>query len=113
MRKQVKTIKKLLISINKTKLKPVWLQEPYFTGSTVTRQNSVSQVPDLRLNDFDVEFTITSASSLLISPEATWKMMGPIFISYTPKSGLEIVPQKSDKEKKNGVSNKAAIARMT
>lgn len=57
-----------------------------------TSQNSVSQVPALRLNDFDVEFTITSASSLLISPEATWKMMGPIFISYTPKSGLEIVP---------------------
>jgi len=50
------------------------------------------EVPALRLNDFDVEFTITSASSLLISPEATWKMMGPISISYTPKSGLEIVP---------------------
>lgn len=52
----------------------------------------LSKVPALRLNDFDVEFTITSASSLVISPEATWKVMGPIFISRIPKSGLETAP---------------------
>lgn len=49
----------------------------------------LNKVPDFRLNVLVVEFTITSAFSLVISPVAIWKVTAPIFISYVVNPGLE------------------------
>lgn len=59
----------------------------------------LNKVPDFRLNVLVVEFTITSAFSLVISPAAIWKVIAPIFISYEMNPGLETglkVPEKKE-----------------
>lgn len=58
----------------------------------------LNKVPDFRLNILAVEFTITSALSLVISPRATWKVIAPIFIWYVVHLGLVTVLKRPEKK---------------
>lgn len=69
--------------------------------NSYNRVHCLNKVPDFRLNVLVVEFTITSAFSLLISPVAIWKVTAPIFIPYEMIPGLEIglkAPEKKSKQ---------------
>lgn len=59
---------------------------------------NLNEVPNFRLNILVVEFTITSVLSFVISPIATWKVIAPIFISYTVGQEQVTVPKIPEKE---------------
>ena len=59
--------------------------------NSYSQLHCLNKIPDFRLNVLVVEFTITSAFSLVISPVAIWKVTAPIFISYAVNPGLETV----------------------
>lgn len=62
------------------------------------QEYNLNEVPDFRLNILVVEFTITSALSFVISPIATWKVIAPIFISYTVGQGQVTDPKIPEKK---------------
>lgn len=70
--------------------------------NSYSQLHCLNKIPDFRVNVLDVEFTITSAFSLVISPVAISKVTTPIFIAYAVNSELEVVLKIPERTQANG-----------